>query len=92
MILKLQLYSLIGSFGFGIFVYLTLELMHKLIFNNNIYVKIFFSLVYSLVISLIYFIILLNINNGIIHIYFLLMVIVGYTVANFVYVKLFVKR
>jgi len=30
MILKLQLYSLIGSFGFGIFVYLTLELMHKL--------------------------------------------------------------
>ena len=92
MILKLQLYSLICSFIFGIFVYLTLGLIHKLIYSNNVYVKIFFSLIYSLVISIIYFIILLNINNGIIHIYFLLMVIAGYTVANFVYVKLFVKR
>ena len=92
MILKIQIFSLLFSFAFGIFVYFILELMHRFIYNNKISVKLFFSLLFSLFISIIYFLLLLRINNGVLHSYFFLMILLGYIVANFVYIKLFVKK
>ena len=92
MILKIQLISLFFSFLYGIVVYFILELLHKYIYNKRILIKIIYSLLFSLIISILYFIMLLHINNGILHIYFFIMVVLGYTLANFVHVKLFVKK
>lgn len=92
MILKTQIISLIFSFIFGIFVYLILELMYKFIYNRKIYIKIIFSITFSLFISSGYFILLLFINNGIIHFYFFLMIILGYLFANIVFCKYIVKK
>lgn len=92
MILKVQIISLIFSFVFGIFIYLILELFNKYIYNKKICIKIIFSLLCSLIFSLLYFFILLNINNGILHSYFFFMIIIGYLLTKYVYIKLFVKR
>jgi len=92
MILKIQIYSLLFSFSFGILIYFILELIHNFIYNKKIVFRIIFSLIFALVISVIYFGCLLKINNGILHEYFFLMMLLGYTVAKFVYVKLFVKK
>lgn len=92
MILKIQIYSLLFSFAYGILIYFILELIHKIIYNKKLILRIMFSLLFSLLISIAYFICLLNINNGILHEYFFLMVLIGYTLAKFVYLKLFVKR
>ena len=92
MILKIQIISLLFSFLFGIIIYFILELFGKFIYNKRIYLKIISSFLFSLIISILYFIMLLYINNGILHIYFFIMLIIGYTISNFVYVKLFVKK
>ena len=92
MILSVQIYSLLFSFAYGIFIYFLLELINKLIFNKKIFVRIFFSLLFSFIVSLLYFLFLVIINNGYIHVYFFIMILLGYTLAKIVCVKLFVKR
>lgn len=89
--LKLQIISLVFSFVYGILIYFLLELFDKIIFNNKIYVKLIFSLFFSLFVSVIYFIIMLYINNAILHYYFFIMIVLGYLFMRFVYIKLFVK-
>jgi len=89
--LKLQIISLVFSFVYGILICFLLEIFDKIIFNNKIYVKLIFSLVFSIVISIIYFIVMLYINNAILHYYFFLMVLFGYLFMRFLYTKLFVK-
>ena len=92
MTLNIQIICLFVSFLYGIFIYFILEILKKYIYNKRIFIKIIFSLFFSLFISIIYFILLLYVNNGILHVYFFMMIVVGYTLANFVYVKLFVKK
>lgn len=92
MILKIQIYSLIVSFVFGIFVYFLLEFMQKFIYNNKLYIRLIFSLLFSFFISIVYFLLMLKINNGILHNYFFLMIILGYLFTKFVYFKLFEKK
>lgn len=90
--LKVQIMSLLFSFLFGISVYFILELFSKFIYNKIFCLKIISSFFFSLLVSFLYFVLLLYINNGVLHIYFFIMIIIGYTLANFVYVKLFVKK
>lgn len=92
MILKIQIYSLIYSFFFGFVIYLFLELVNKFIYNNKITLRIICSLLFSLVMSIIYFYVLLLINNGILHIYFLILLFAGYVLCRYLYNKLFVKK
>ena len=92
MLLNIQIYSLVFSFLYGIFIYLFLLFFYKFVFNNNIFVKVLFSMLFSLTISLIYFILLIKINNGILHVYFFLIILVGYTFTKILFNKIFVKR
>ena len=84
MILKLQIYSLIFSFVFGIVFFFVLELFRDFIYNKKI--------VFRIINALIYFGILRKINYGIIHYYFFLMILLGYCISKYIYVKIFVKR
>ena len=68
MILKVQVISLIISFLYGILFYMT---TYKYKYYRKIFLIVFLD-------TLIYFYTLIKVNNGIIHIYMLLMIILGY--------------
>ena len=78
MSLLTQIETLLFSFIFGIMFSLILDITKKYIYHNNIVIKIISSFCISLILSLIYFIINIKINNGIIHIYFIGAVLIGY--------------
>lgn len=76
--LDIQIYSLGYSFLFGIFFYILLELFNRVKFNGKLFWKIIYSFLFVIGLSVLYFIGLLYINNGYLHFYFLLMILVGY--------------
>ena len=90
MILSVQLLSLIISFFYGIFLYLMLEMWERIIYSCNNFVKILGSFLFVMFHTLLYFLILLKINNGYVHIYFLICILIGYILCK-VFYKRFVK-
>ena len=91
MILGVQIVSLVASLGYGVFFYLTLELNSRFIYSSNLFVKIVYSLIFVIFHTLLYFFILMYINNGYVHIYFILCIIFGYLMCKVVS-KRFVKK
>lgn len=75
--LNIQIYSFIYSFLFGIFLNNIYILFNKLIWKTKNVLKFIFSLGFMIVMTLSYFMGLLWINNGIVHIYFLLCLSLG---------------
>lgn len=71
---KIQLLCMLISFLYGAFIRITLMINKK----HNI----FKDLLYIYIIVLLYTIIIYKINNGIFHIYFLLLILVGYLVSK----------
>lgn len=76
--LDIQVYSLILSFLFGIILNILLDIFNKLNEKNKIFIKIILSFIFVMLLSIAYFIGLLYINNGYLHIYFFIMIMVGY--------------
>ena len=91
MVLKIQIYSFFVSFVYGIIFYLLLELNSKFVYSSNLFIKIIFSSFFVLFNCLLYFIILLFVNNGYIHFYFFICLILGYLMCKVIYKKI-VKR
>ena len=92
MILRIQIYSLLFSFFYGILVFFLLELNYKLLYTGKMLYKIIISFLFVMFISLLYFYGLLKINNGIIHIYFLIVMFKGYMLSFVIYSKINCKR
>ena len=82
--LKIQIYSLFYSFFFGIILYFLLNLFNKYTVRKNVFLKIILSFLFVIVLSLIYFIGLLYINNGCLHVYFFVFILVGYLIVYFI--------
>ena len=91
MSLDTQIYSFIFSFVFGIFFYIVLGLFSKFIYSKKLFIKIVSSFIFSVGLSLLYFYVLLRINNGYLHLYFFLMILLGYFISQILSVKLFKK-
>ena len=89
--LKIQFYSFVVSFLFGMLFFILLDTNKKIIYMSFNFGKILVSLLFLLAMSLLYFLLLLYINHGYIHIYFFLCIIVGYVVCKVIYKKI-VKR
>ena len=85
--LSIQIYSLFYS---GIF-YLLLDLFNKFTSMKKVYLKVILSWIFIMVIALLYFLGLLYINNGVLHIYFLLSIVCGYIVVYLI-LKRFTHR
>lgn len=92
MILKTQILSLLFSFGYGNLVFWLLELNYKLLFEGKIVYRIITSFLFVIFVSLLYFICLLKINNGIIHIYFFIVLLTGYMLSFVIYKKINCKK
>lgn len=76
--LKTQLLLLTFSFIYGMIFSSLINLNYKLLYNEKKLLRICFTILFVLVSVLIYFFVLLKINYGILHIYSLLMIIVGF--------------
>ncbi len=92
MILKIQIYSLLFSFGYGVFFFYFLELWYKLLIKLKLILQIILSFVFVIMNSLLYFFLLKKINNGILHLYFFLSLLTGYILSNIAYRKLIVNK
>lgn len=81
--LDIQIYSLTFSFIFGILFYFFLDVFNRITCKYKMWLRIILSFIFTIVMSIIYFIGLLYINNGYLHVYFLISIVVGYI---FVYI------
>ena len=87
---KIQLLSFLFSFLFGVFFYFTSLLNHKMIQNQPILFKYIITVLYVLVISLLYVLLMYKVNYGVIHVYFLAVLFLGFS-SGFLYRKKFKK-
>jgi hypothetical protein len=76
--IKIQLLSFLFSFLFGIFFYFTSFINYKMIKNYSVIFRYLISLFYALDIALLYILMMYKINYGVIHIYFVMILFVGY--------------
>ncbi len=90
--LNIQIYSLIVSLVFGMLFYFLLDLFNKFNKKLKLIFKIVFSILFVLLMAIGYFGILLYINNGCIHIYFLLSIVVGYLIVYLITKKWFTYK
>lgn len=88
MTLILQIKALAFSFLYGIFFAFTYKINYKYLMLNNLVFKIIMSFFFILDHILLYFVLLSLINNGILHLYFLITFILG----NIFFVYLFDKH
>lgn len=86
--LKLQIYSLLFSFFFGIFLAFLFIHLSKYFFKYNNLLSNFLVFLFSMSMSILYFLILLKLNNGILHIYFLILIILGFIIYLYNFYKI----
>lgn len=84
MILETQIYTLLFSFVFGIFFGFLVRINYFFLNHSNKVIKILFTIIFVIVFTLIYFIILQKLNCGIIHIYYFIMLILGFCLEQFI--------
>ena len=87
MSLKIQIYSVLYSFLFAIYFSYILNLFKKYIYNNNIIIKTVSNLVIVIINYFIYFIGINKINNGILHPYTFITLILGFYFIDIIYKK-----
>lgn len=75
--LKVQIISLAFSFVFGIFYVLLLKISGRVLFSSKWYISMIGALIFNIFLSLIYFLLLNIINNGMLHVYFLFIFLLG---------------
>lgn len=85
MSLNIQFLSLVVSFLYGFFMFVLMEINYKLIACSSLIWKIVVSFLFVLVNTLLYFFILLKINNGYVHLYFIVYIILGYFLCKVIY-------
>ncbi len=86
--LKIQIFSMIFSFLFGIFFSMAVKLNYRFLFLGRIRNKIMANFVFFIVMSLLYFFCLKKINEGILNYYFLLLFGLGWYFGNYVIAKI----
>lgn len=82
MSLKVQMFSILFSFVFGIACMLSFKVLSKYLLYIKLKYKIIFNIMFFSFLALIYFLLLRMINNGILHSYFFLFFIFGIFVVK----------
>lgn len=82
MALEIQIQSMIYSFVYGLFFSFLLNLNYRLLFSSNKVIQIVFNLFFIIDNVFLYFILLRYINQGIVHVYFILLIGLGFLVGN----------
>jgi len=85
--LGVQLQVLIFSFVYGVLFAYLLRLNYKFLFESKLFYKIIITVLFVFDNCLLYFLILRTINNGVFHIYFLILIVLGYLLGNYLIIK-----
>lgn len=80
--LNVQIKSIFFSFFYGCFFSFLLNLNYKFVYLTKGIRKVIFNLIFIIDNVLLYFIIIRHINNGILHYYFVLSIIIGFFSVN----------
>ena len=80
--LSTQIKLIIFSLIYGMFLSLTLNINYKYIYKTKFIYKLLVSTAYVSFNILLYFYILLKINNGILHYYSLICIVIGFIIVN----------
>lgn len=80
--LSIQIKSLIFSFFYGILFSILLNINYKYIYDGPLFYRIAITFLFVLNNVLLYFIIIKILNDGIIHLYFIIMLILGFFTVN----------
>lgn len=75
---KVQIISFLFSFIFGVFFYYTSLLNYKFIHKYPVILKYLITLIFVLDISLLYILFMYKINYGVVHIYFIIVLFLGF--------------
>lgn len=89
--LKLQIYSILFTFLYGIFCSFLVNLFYTILFYKKNTVKIIGTFVFSLFLALLYFFLLKIINYGYIHLYFLFLFCIGFF-SSFAFFKRKIRK
>lgn len=76
--LSIQLQAITVSFVYGILFSYLIKIQYQYLFESKLYYKILITTLFIFDNCLLYFLILRMINNAMFHIYFLLLIILGY--------------
>lgn len=79
---KIQIISFIFSFIFGVFFYFTSVLNYKFISKYPIIFRYLITFIYVIDIALLYTLFMFKINYGVIHIYFVLILFLGFFIGS----------
>ena len=90
--LEIQLKSIDFSFLYGVFFSILLNINYKFIYFSKGIKKIILNLFFVIDNTFLYFIILRYLNNGVLHTYFLLSIILGFFSVNKLTSKLLKSR
>ena len=90
MSVDIQIICIIVSFLYGIFIKICNLINSTLIKNNNKYINIIFNVIYMYILVILYIILIYKINKGIFHIYFIIMILLGYILMS-KYVKFIIN-
>lgn len=88
--IDIQIISIIFSFVFGLLFSILTNINYKFLFSKNMVLKILFTAIFVLDSGLLYFLIIKRINNGVINIYFLLLIVLGF-ITGFVKLSKYVN-
>ena len=91
MSLLVQIQSFSISFLYGIFLSFMFNLLYNFLFTKYLVINIINNLFFSFVAFGIYFFLLYLVNNGIVHIYFLITLFISFYLYNKIFVKFRVK-
>ncbi len=84
MILDIQIKTLFYSFLFGIYFSFIIYINYKYIYKLKKLYKVITTFIFIFFNTIMYFLILLKINNGIIHIYGLISLIIGFLLEHYI--------
>lgn len=82
MTLEVQIQSMIYSFVYGLFFSFLLNLNYRILFSSKKIIKVIFNFLFILNNVFLYFILLRYINQGVVHSYFLLLIVLGFVLGN----------
>lgn len=88
MILKIQLIALLFSFLFGILFAVCVRINYKFLFHQKGVFQFLATFIFIIDMSLLYFFGLKIINHGILHPYFLIMVLLGFYLTYFFFQRI----
>ena len=80
--LEIQIQTIFVSVILGMFSSLVFNVFYRLLYSKYIITKILSNLIYSLTIFTLFFYVLFIVNNGVVHIYFILLFIIGFIIGN----------